>query len=126
MKCFIRSAAWITASFGQRFAGKNGANFQCKPIDPVLCLMALMILDNEVQRDILRNDPERYLAYRKKIESELNSRFRFILNGSQEQQEARVVSTTHSYSGHMETDFRFRLLKETCEPSWLKSQRLPM
>lgn len=30
MKCFIRSAAWITASFGQRFAGKNGANFKCK------------------------------------------------------------------------------------------------
>lgn len=31
------------------------------------------------------------MTYRKKIESELNSRFRFILNGSQEQAEARKV-----------------------------------
>lgn len=37
------------------------------------------------------NDPKKYLAYRKKIESELNSRFRFILNGSPEQAEARKV-----------------------------------
>lgn len=50
------------------------------------------MIDNEKQREILRNDPEKYLAYRKKIESELNSRFRFILNGSKEQQHARDVS----------------------------------
>lgn len=36
----------------------------------------------------------KYLAYRKRIESELNSRFRFILNGSKEQQDARNVSMT--------------------------------
>jgi hypothetical protein len=53
-------------------------------------------IDNEKQKDILLNDPKKYLAYRKKIESELNSRFRFILNGSQEQAEARVVSY-HSF-----------------------------
>ncbi|KAH6884928.1 steroid monooxygenase [Thelonectria olida] len=73
MKCFIRSASWVTGGFGQRFAGKNGTNFHY----------------NEKQREILRNDPKKYLAYRKKIESELNSRFRFILNGSTEQAEAR-------------------------------------
>lgn len=47
--------------------------------------------DNETQRAVLRTDPVKYLAYRKKIESELNSRFRFILNGSKEQQDAREV-----------------------------------
>ncbi|KAF2008609.1 putative dimethylaniline monooxygenase [Aaosphaeria arxii CBS 175.79] len=73
MKCFIRSPGWVTAGFGQRFAGKGGANFKY----------------NEEQKAILKNDPRKYLAYRKKIESELNSRFRFILNGSKEQQEAK-------------------------------------
>lgn len=47
--------------------------------------------DNEEQKEILKNDPKKYLAYRKKIESELNSRFRFILNGSEEQANARAV-----------------------------------
>lgn len=41
----------------------------------------------------MRNDQGKYLAYRKKIESELNSRFRFILNGSKEQADAREVRT---------------------------------
>ncbi|KAJ3549988.1 hypothetical protein NM208_g224 [Fusarium decemcellulare] len=87
MKCFLRSAAWVTGGFGQRFAGKNGTNFKY----------------NEKQREILRNDPEKYLAYRKKIESELNSRFRFILNGSKEQQEAREFA---------ERDMRSKLAKK--------------
>ncbi|CAH0042269.1 unnamed protein product [Clonostachys rhizophaga] len=84
MKCFIRSAAWVTASFGQRFAGKGGTNFEY----------------SEKQKEILRNDPTKYLAYRKRIESELNSRFRFILNGSKEQQDARNAA---------EKDMRTRL-----------------
>ncbi|KAL3481115.1 hypothetical protein BJX99DRAFT_219065 [Aspergillus californicus] len=87
LKCFIRSQSWVTASFGQRFAGKGGTNFKY----------------NEKQKDILRNDPQKYLAYRKKIESELNSRFRFILNGSQEQAEARAAA---------EHDMRTRLAKK--------------
>ncbi|KAF1845296.1 FAD/NAD(P)-binding domain-containing protein [Cucurbitaria berberidis CBS 394.84] len=73
MKCFIRSSSWVTGGFAQKFAGKGGSNFKY----------------NEEQKSILANDPKKYLAYRKKIESELNSRFKFILNGSQEQQEAR-------------------------------------
>ncbi|KAJ4354699.1 uncharacterized protein N0V89_006436 [Didymosphaeria variabile] len=68
-------AGWVTAGFGQRFAGKNGSNFEY----------------SEEQKKILATDPQKYLAYRKKIESELNSRFRFILNGSKEQQDARAV-----------------------------------
>ncbi|KAJ0383354.1 hypothetical protein COL922a_010641 [Colletotrichum nupharicola] len=73
LSCFIRSSSWVVGGFGQRFAGKNGSNFKY----------------SEEQHEILRNDPKKYLAYRKKIESELNSRFRFILNGSKEQQDAR-------------------------------------
>ncbi|KAF6833534.1 flavin-binding monooxygenase [Colletotrichum musicola] len=73
MSCFIRSSSWVVGGFGQRFAGKNGSNFKY----------------SMEQHEILRNDPKKYLAYRKKIESELNSRFRFILNGSKEQQDAR-------------------------------------
>ncbi|KAF3010351.1 hypothetical protein E8E14_008823 [Neopestalotiopsis sp. 37M] len=76
MECFIRSPGWVTAGFGQRFAGKNGSNFTY----------------SDDQKKILAENPQKYLAYRKKIESELNSRFRFILNGSQEQQDARVFA----------------------------------
>lgn len=43
------------------------------------------------------------MAYRKKIESELNSRFRFILNGSKEQAEARKAA---------EADMRRQLAKK--------------
>lgn len=92
MSCFIRSAAWITAGFGQRFAGKNGKNFDCKYFGANCAEQGFnTALDNEEQREIMRKDPEKYLAYRKKIESELNSRFRFILNGSKEQADARAV-----------------------------------
>lgn len=30
LKCFIRSASWVTGGFGQRFAGKGGTNFECE------------------------------------------------------------------------------------------------
>ncbi|KAI2996385.1 hypothetical protein CBS147346_9395 [Aspergillus niger] len=63
LKCFIRSASWVTAGF-----------------------------DTANQKNIFRNNPQKYLAYRKKIESELNSRFRFILNGSEEQANARAYA----------------------------------
>lgn len=58
---------------------------------PTSVALTFLVKDDETQRAILRTDPVKYLAYRKKIESELNSRFRFILNGSKEQQEAREV-----------------------------------
>lgn len=32
LKCFIRSASWVTGGFGQRFAGKGGVNFKCELI----------------------------------------------------------------------------------------------
>ncbi|KAJ5287308.1 hypothetical protein N7478_002994 [Penicillium angulare] len=94
LKCFIRSAFWVTAGFGQRFAGKGGANFKC--LTP--------------QREILRDNPQRYLAYRKKIESELNSRFRFILNGSKEQANARAYA---------EKDMRSKLASHPEIADWI-------
>ncbi|KAE8146657.1 hypothetical protein BDV25DRAFT_162063 [Aspergillus avenaceus] len=84
LKCFIRSATWVTGNVGQKFAGKNGGNFDY----------------TERQKETFRSDPQKYLAYRKKIESELNTRFRFILNGSQEQANARALT---------EQDMRARL-----------------
>jgi hypothetical protein len=47
--------------------------------------------DTEAQKKILAEDPEMSLRYRKNIESEISSRFRFILNGSQEQATASAV-----------------------------------
>ncbi|KAF3391140.1 putative sterigmatocystin biosynthesis monooxygenase stcW [Talaromyces pinophilus] len=94
LKCFIRSQFWVTAGVGQRFAGQGGTNLKY----------------NEKQKDIFLNDPRKYLAYRKKIESELNSRFRFILNGSQEQAQARAAT---------ERDMRTRLAKKPEIADWI-------
>lgn len=49
-------------------------------------------IDTDAQKKILAEEPETSLRYRKNIESEISSRFRFILNGSQEQATARAVS----------------------------------
>ncbi|KAF9631097.1 putative flavin-binding monooxygenase protein [Lasiodiplodia theobromae] len=48
--------------------------------------------DTEEQKEVLRKDPKKYLTYRKTIESELNSRFKFIINGSKEQADARAFA----------------------------------
>lgn len=76
LKCFVRSESWVTAGFGSNFAGKDGGNFKY----------------TEEQKKLLATDPKTYLRYRKNIESELNSRFRFILNGSEEQTTARAFA----------------------------------
>lgn len=50
----------------------------------------------------MRNDPKKYLTYRKFVESELNGRFRLILNGTEEQKEAREVGSSLLQS-HLDT-----------------------
>ncbi|OCK80948.1 FAD/NAD(P)-binding domain-containing protein [Lepidopterella palustris CBS 459.81] len=72
LKSFMRSSTWITAGFAQKYAGPNGANFQY----------------SEEQKKQFREDPAAYLHYRKLVEAELNQRFKFIINGTPEQQEA--------------------------------------
>ncbi|KAH8801392.1 hypothetical protein F5884DRAFT_824508 [Xylogone sp. PMI_703] len=73
----IRSPTWITAGFAQNKAGPNGANFTCK-----------ISQKNEFERD-----PKVYMLYRKEIEAELNSRFKFIIKDSHEQAEAVKYSS---------------------------------
>lgn len=69
---FIRSPTWVTASFAQKFAGPNGEN----------------VFFSEEQKEHWMTHPDEYLAYRKDVESELNSRFRLYLKDSVEQKQA--------------------------------------
>ncbi|KAL4947586.1 hypothetical protein BDW69DRAFT_204246 [Aspergillus filifer] len=69
---FIRTPTWITAGFAQSKAGPGGTNFEF----------------SDEQKEIFRTDPEAYLQYRKEVEQELNSRFKFIIKDSPEQAEA--------------------------------------
>ncbi|EGV65316.1 hypothetical protein PSN45_002536 [Yamadazyma tenuis] len=73
---FVRSRFWITAGFAQKFAGPKGANFKYS--------------DEQIQ--VLQKDPKKYLTYRKNIESDLNKRFRSVLRGGKEQNEARAYA----------------------------------
>lgn len=70
---WIRSPIWITAGFAQTWAAKQGANFRY----------------SEEQLEFLKNNPKKYLEYRKQIENELNQRFKFIIKGSEEATKAR-------------------------------------
>ena len=72
---WIRSKIWITAGFAQAFAGPDGANFSY----------------TEEQQKMFE-DSDKYKAYCKMIEGELNQRFSFIINGSSEQKAAREFS----------------------------------
>ncbi|KIW78333.1 hypothetical protein Z517_08168 [Fonsecaea pedrosoi CBS 271.37] len=74
---WVRSPTWITAGFAQKYAGPNGENFK---------------YTEKQKRDFAENFPE-YVAYTKAIEDELNQRFKFILAGTPEAQEAKEFST---------------------------------
>ncbi|KAM5447377.1 hypothetical protein McanCB49686_007674 [Microsporum canis] len=73
---WVRTPTWITAGFGPKFAGQGGSNFSY----------------DEAQKKIWRSDPEKYRTYRKMVENELNSRFRFILRNSKESDDANEFS----------------------------------
>lgn len=49
-------------------------------------------IDTEEQKDYFKKNPVKYLEYIKMIESELNQRFKFILKGTTEADQARIVS----------------------------------
>ncbi|KAF3804193.1 putative sterigmatocystin biosynthesis monooxygenase stcW [Colletotrichum gloeosporioides] len=74
---FIRSPTWITAGFAQSHAGPGGANFSF----------------TEEQKSNFKEKPDAYMRYRKEIEGELNSRFRFVIADSADQKEAREYSS---------------------------------
>ncbi|KAL6248698.1 hypothetical protein RBB50_004953 [Rhinocladiella similis] len=69
---WVRSPTWITAGFAQKYAGPNDTDKQ--------------------KRGFAENFLD-YVAYTKAIEDELNQRFKFILNGTPEAQEAMEFST---------------------------------
>ncbi|KAK5048147.1 hypothetical protein LTR84_005817 [Exophiala bonariae] len=71
-----RTPTWITAGFAQNHAGPGGANFDF----------------SREQKDEFRRNPRKYLDYRKQIEGELNTRFRFVITESEEQKEAKQYS----------------------------------
>ncbi|KAI9872864.1 MAG: hypothetical protein M1830_001115, partial [Pleopsidium flavum] len=73
---WVRSPIWITAGFAQKFAGRDGANYNY----------------TDQQKQWLQDNPDKYLEYRKIIESELNQRFKFIIKGSDAAKEARDYS----------------------------------
>ncbi|KAK7468707.1 hypothetical protein VKT23_003210 [Stygiomarasmius scandens] len=66
---WIRSPTWITPAFAQQFAAPGGKNFEY----------------TEEQKKRFAEDPYHSLKYRKMIESELNQRFKFIVQGTPEQ-----------------------------------------
>lgn len=71
-----RSPIWVTAGFGPKYAGKNGQNFSY----------------SDETKQLFHDDPELYLRYCKALESELNVRFKFYINGSEDAIEARRFS----------------------------------
>jgi cation diffusion facilitator CzcD-associated flavoprotein CzcO len=71
-----RSATWITAGFAPKYAGKNGENFAY----------------SEETKQRFREDPQLYLSYCKGVESELNQRFKIVVNGSTDAINARSYS----------------------------------
>lgn len=73
---WVRSPIWITAGFAQTWAAKGGMNFRY----------------SEAQLEYLKNNPKKYLEYRKQIENELNQRFKFIIKGSPEAAAARTYA----------------------------------
>lgn len=95
---WIRSPTWITAGFAQNHAGPNGANFECKIIYEVVEGLTESSIDTAAQKEIFAQDPISYLHHCKEIESELNQRFKFILNGTLEATQAKEVSLTKSVS----------------------------
>ncbi|KAL2831026.1 steroid monooxygenase [Aspergillus pseudoustus] len=73
---WVRSPTWITAGFAQKYAGPGGTNFEYP----------------EEQKQYWAENPLEYQDYCKNIESELNQRFKFILNGSPAAEEAKKFS----------------------------------
>jgi len=73
---WVRSRTWITAGFGQKFAGPGGSNFDY----------------SEKQKEEWRQNPEKYREYRKMVEGELNQRFKLVLRNSAESDEANAFA----------------------------------
>ena len=74
----MRSSTWITAGFAQKYAGENGANFNCEYLTTHPSIKTYVSTDTEEQKETFKKNPDEYLRYRKLVEAELNQRFRFV------------------------------------------------
>jgi len=99
MYTWVRNPTWITAAFGQQFAGKDGRNFDCTCLTPLAAYLAASshgvwltgVLDTDEQKVAFDQDRESYHRYKKMIENELNKRFKLVLRNTKESDEANAV-----------------------------------
>ncbi|GFN20563.1 hypothetical protein AtubIFM55763_005711 [Aspergillus tubingensis] len=73
---WVRTPIWITAAFAQRYAGKDGRNFDY----------------TQEQKSDFNKDPEMYHRYHKSVEHELNQRAKLTLRNTAESDEANASS----------------------------------
>ncbi|CAK7223816.1 hypothetical protein SEUCBS140593_005359 [Sporothrix eucalyptigena] len=73
---WVRDPTWITAAFGQKFAGPDGKNFDY----------------TKEQMNAFDADREQYQRYKKTIENELNKRFRLVLRNTRDSDEANAYA----------------------------------
>ena len=78
---FIRSPTWITAGYAQSKAGPGGSNFECRLLPNQTVAKYLTVAVSDDQKKHFREDDIDYAAYRKDVEQELNSRFKFVSTG---------------------------------------------
>lgn len=74
----IRSPTWVTPGAASRYPSLRGGSMPGKFSDE--------------QREHFRNDPESYLAFRKQIEREINSKFQMLVNGTEKAEEVRTLA----------------------------------
>ncbi|KAF6517096.1 hypothetical protein HZS61_002657 [Fusarium oxysporum f. sp. conglutinans] len=69
----IRSPTWITSRIGEKFAGPKGVNYEF----------------TEAEKSEWAKHPEKYLEFRKSMEDDVNTRFKFFMDHTPEQKLAR-------------------------------------
>jgi hypothetical protein len=81
----MRSKTWITPSFAAKYAGPEGANFDCEPAPMRDNTRLETQTDTDEQKQSFIDDPESYHQYRKDLEYEVSTRFNFSVLGSKAQ-----------------------------------------
>jgi cation diffusion facilitator CzcD-associated flavoprotein CzcO len=75
----VRSPTWVTPGAASRYPSLRGGNMPEH--------------FSEEQKEIFQNDPDKYLAFRKAVEVEINAKFKMLVNGAQEATKARLDAT---------------------------------
>lgn len=74
----IRSPTWVTPGAASRYPSLRGGQ--------------MPDIFSEEQKENFRSDPEKYLAFRKQVEQEINSKFHMLVNGSEKADEVRKMA----------------------------------